>query len=827
MSTDPATRSGSGPKRVTSRPTTPAHPTAGAHEVGHLIAARDALPAVVHQAERAGLELGIQQLLGWATITTEGWSSSEAESALVRAEELARELEDRGVLARTLHGLATLYYVRGEYDRSESLLVESLGLPSLDEIPGAAVDSNELMACSLYHQGSFARSLEHAETALTHYDGAYENHFTAAFGEHPDVACQLWAALSSWFLGRPDEAMERAERAVAASTIGARARALAQAQASVVAHLRGEVGATGERAAAAIEAASQLGFTYWRAPACVLHGWARALGGDADGGLAEIREGIQVSRGLGARMDDAFYLAVLAGAAARNGRRDVALEALDEACDAAGARLFFFASELRRLRGELLDGADGERLLRDALGIAEELESPSLRLRAATSLARRTRAAEDADLLAQLLGAFQEGRDTADLVAAGALLEELDVEPLPPATAARRRDARPPVRYAESGDLSIAYQVTGSGPIDVLLVPGFVSHLEKDWEEPRHAAFLDRLGSFSRLIRFDKRGTGLSDRPEGVPDLETRMDDIRAVLEAVGSESAVLLGYSEGGPLSVLYAATHPERVKALVLFAAYVKRCHPDDDYPWAATEEERLAHIDAVTAEWGFEAQMKVMCPSADEAMARWWGERCRAAASPGAVRALLRMNTSIDVRHVLPAIRVPTMVVHRGADFDVRVEEGRYIAERIPGARFVELEGDDHFVAIDPDQILDVVEPFVREIAGHGAAEPSLDERVLATMTFTDIAASTPTGARLGERTRAELLARHRELVRGELARHRGDEIDTVGEGFLGLFDGPARAIRCGAAISARLDAAGCRCASGCIPARSSASAAPPST
>jgi class 3 adenylate cyclase len=541
--------------------------------------------------------------------------------------------------------------------------------------------------------------------------------------------------------------------------------------------------------------------------AAVVNGWARAVEGDHDGGIAAIRDGIALSRGLGARMDDAFYLALLADAAARSGRSEEALEALDDAHEVAGTRSFFFASELDRLRGELLAGPDGERWLREALQTAERLQSPSLRLRAAVSLARRTRSAEDVARVGDVLLLFEEGHGSADLIAASQLLDELGVKAAPVAKrGAASAPLRPPVLYAQSDELSIAYQVTGAAGPDVLLVPGFVSHLEKDWEEPRHAAFLDRLGSFSRLIRFDKRGTGLSDRPEGLPDLEARMDDLRAVQDAAGSTDAIVFGYSEGGPLSILYAATHPGRVRALVLFGAFVKRSDPDDDYPWAPTAAERSAYIDSLTGEWGFESDMKIMCPSADDAMARWWGERCRAAASPGAIRALMQMNSSIDVRDALAAVHVPTLVVHRGTDFDVRPEEGRYIAERIAGARYVEIPGRDHFVAIDPDQILDVVEPFVREHAGEAVPEPTSDDRVLATVMVTDLVDSTRTVARLGDRAWAELVERHHRIVRSLLARHRGEEVDDAGDGFLALFDGPARAIRCGRAIARELGALG---------------------
>ena len=398
--------------------------------LAHLNAAQQALQAVTDPGERADLELGIQRLLGLARIMTGGWSSPEAESALVRARDLARDLAAGAELASTLHGLATIYEIRGEYDRSEALLADSLALPALAEDSGAMVDSNELMACSLFHQGSFARSREHAERALSRYDGVYSNRLTAAFGEHPDISCQMWAALSTWFLGYPDEAIARAERAVASTTIGGRTRAqaVAQAQAALVAQLRGDVEATRQWSAAAMAAGAKLGFTYWQAMAGVLHGWARAVEGDVDAGLDEARESIELSRGLGAWMDDGFYLALYADAAAQNGRRDLALQTLDEALGALGSgRSFFFTPELHRLRGELLGGEEGERALRTALELADQLRSPSLRLRAATSVASRTRSLADARVVAALVSGFAEGDGTRDIEAARTLVAELGV----------------------------------------------------------------------------------------------------------------------------------------------------------------------------------------------------------------------------------------------------------------------------------------------------------------------------------------------------------------------------------------------------------------
>ena len=351
----------------------------------------------------------------------------------------------------------------------------------------------------------------------------------------------------------------------------------------------------------------------------------------------------------------------------------------------------------------------------------------------------------------------------------------------------------PSTLYAKSGDVNIAYQVVGDGPLDLVFVPGFVSHLDLDWDEPRSAYFLRRLASFSRLIRLDKRGTGLSDRPGGLPDLETRMDDVRAVMDAVGSERAALFGYSEGGPMCILFAATYPERTSALVLYGSFAKRRDPDEDYPWAPTWATRQQYADEIERTWGLDADIRRVAPSADEAMGKWWATRAHAAASPGAARELILMNSQMDVRHVLPTIRVPTLVMHRTGDLDSSPDEGRYIAERIPGARFVELAGVDHVPWVDPDQIVDEVEEFLTGV--RRGPEP---DRVLATVVFTDIVGSSTRAAELGDRAWRELLEAHHAEVRRQLVRFGGTEVDTAGDGFFAAFDGPARAIRCASAI-----------------------------
>jgi len=351
----------------------------------------------------------------------------------------------------------------------------------------------------------------------------------------------------------------------------------------------------------------------------------------------------------------------------------------------------------------------------------------------------------------------------------------------------------PGTRYALSGGVHVAYQVVGDGPLDLVYVPGWVSNVEVMWEEPRYARFLERLASFSRLITFDKRGTGLSDPvPEGaLPTLEERMDDVRAVLDAVGSERAAVLGHSEGGNMSVLFAATYPERTAALVLVGCYAKRVR-SPDYPWAPAPEERAREIEEVARVWGSEAYAANLAPSMadDPTFVRGLARYLRLSASPRAAAALLRLNTEIDVREVLPAIRVPTLLLYRTDDPDVRVEEGRWIASRIPGARLVELPGRDHLMwAGDADAILDEIEAFLT-----GVRRGPDPDRVLLTLLFTDVVGSTDLAARLGDDRWKDVLERHNEILAAAVERFRGREVDRAGDGILATFDGPARAVRC---------------------------------
>jgi class 3 adenylate cyclase len=356
------------------------------------------------------------------------------------------------------------------------------------------------------------------------------------------------------------------------------------------------------------------------------------------------------------------------------------------------------------------------------------------------------------------------------------------------------------IRYARSGDVNIAYQVTGDGPFDLVCVPGFFSHLELDWEYPAAERFIGRLASFARLIRFDKRGTGLSDRNVGLPDFETRMDDVRAVMDAVGSEQAALFGYSEGGPMCILFAATYPSRTRALVLYGSYAKRLR-SDDYPWAPTWEERIAAAEQLERTWGEDFDLDRIAPSAAPDLAAWLARRGRASLSPRGAHDLILMNSQADVRAALPLVQAPTLTMHRTGDLDSNIEEGRYIADLIPGAKFVELAGADHIPYVDPDQVLDEVEEFLTGVRPH-----AVSPRVLATVLFTDLVGSTERASALGDRAWGELLQQHHVLVRRELTRFAGEEIDTAGDGFFAVFEGPTSAIRCAFAIRESLSRLG---------------------
>ncbi len=351
----------------------------------------------------------------------------------------------------------------------------------------------------------------------------------------------------------------------------------------------------------------------------------------------------------------------------------------------------------------------------------------------------------------------------------------------------------PETRYARSAGVHIAYQVVGDGPIDIVFVQGFISNLEVHWEDPGLAHVFNRLGRFARLIVFDKRGSGLSDRVTDMPDLETRMDDVRAVMDAAGSRQAVLLGASEGGPMSILFAASYPHRTRALILYGAYAHY------HSWVLSPEQVAAFVAAAEENWGTGSSLKNFAPNmvANERFRAWWARFERLGASPAGAIALARMNSRIDVRGILKTIRVPTLIIHRDQDMRVNVDAGRYLAAHIPGARYVEVPGIDHPIWVgDTDRIVDEIEEFLTGVRPIAKAD-----RILATVLSAGVSDAAGPGVRRGE-SWLDRVRRFRGEAQALFAQHRGRDAGGRPDGITAVFDGPVRALRC---ISAMREAA----------------------
>jgi class 3 adenylate cyclase/pimeloyl-ACP methyl ester carboxylesterase len=359
----------------------------------------------------------------------------------------------------------------------------------------------------------------------------------------------------------------------------------------------------------------------------------------------------------------------------------------------------------------------------------------------------------------------------------------------------------PETKYARSGDLSIAYQVIGDGPLDLVHIPGLLSHLDLAWENPKYRRFMERLSNFARVLVYDKRGCGLSDPVTEPPSVEDRIDDTRAVMDAEGIERAAVFGCSEGASLSAFFAAAHPDRVSHAVLYGSFARVTPDPPDYPWdvlGAQDRDRVMEMFRETLHrWGEGVTLVLLAPSllgTDER--KWWGRYERGSMSPRSAETLMLANVELDLREVLPVIGVPTLVMHRDGD-TIPFQGGKYVADHIPGSHFIELHGDDHWPWVgDPDEVCDHVEEF---LTGQRSERPI--DRVLATVMFTDIVGSTERASQLGDKRWRELLELHEELTRAELERHNGREVNTTGDGFLATFDGPARGIRCARAVAKR--------------------------
>ena len=372
-----------------------------------------------------------------------------------------------------------------------------------------------------------------------------------------------------------------------------------------------------------------------------------------------------------------------------------------------------------------------------------------------------------------------------------------------PASRVSLRHVEHRTRYADNDGVSIAYQVIGDGPIDLVFVPGFVSDVEQIWDVPILPGMLERLASFSRLIIYDKRGTGRSDPVTSVPTVEERMEDMRAVMDAAESERACFFGVSEGGPMALTFAATYPDRTVALALFGTS-PRFSAAPDWEWGFTSEQLDESMRRIKESWGEGALIEGFAPTGrnDQEVLEAWNRMARAGASPGMARALLDALRELDVRAVLPSVRVPTTIISRRGDRLAPIAAARYMAEKIPGARLVELEGSDHtFFAGDRDAILDEVEELVT--GSRGAGSP---DRILATVLFTDIVGSTERAAEMGDKRWRELLTQHDTAVRRQIDRFRGRAVKSTGDGILATFDGPARAIQCARAIHGAVEPLG---------------------
>jgi pimeloyl-ACP methyl ester carboxylesterase/class 3 adenylate cyclase len=361
----------------------------------------------------------------------------------------------------------------------------------------------------------------------------------------------------------------------------------------------------------------------------------------------------------------------------------------------------------------------------------------------------------------------------------------------------------PEIRYAKSGDVHIAYQVFGQGPDNLIVIPGFISHIEHIWDSPDQAVWFNHVARRARVVMFDKRGTGLSDRLGQLPGLDQRMDDARAVMDAAGIERAAIMGVSEGGSLAALFAASHPERCSSLILYGSFARFSD------WFPTKQKFDGFLNYIETAWGTGNSVAAFAPSkkGDAEFKRWWGRFERLGGSPSAVISLMRMNSGINIENILPSISVPTLVLHRTEDPTVSIQAGRFLAAHIPGAKLIELDGPDHayYIGDNAIQIADLVADFTAR-PGADAQSIAASRRMLATILFTDIVDSTSRASELGDRAWRELLQAHDATVRREIARFRGNEVKSLGDGFLVLFDGPARAIHCAQAITEAVAALG---------------------
>lgn len=666
--------------------------------VGLLDRALRLLPALGPR-QRIETEIRLQSLRAPVLVATRGWLDPEAETALRRACDLSRELQDGSTLSSAILGLASLFEVRGEYRTTQDLLKERSSLPEARCDSPASVYACELMTCSLFHSARFGEAVVEADQAIAGYVASRDVNVVAFFGENPVVSCHSWAGRALWFLGRPEEAAERLHAASRAADDADHyfAKALAHEQMARLDEHRDRPAAALAHAQRAIELGEEFGFPYRVASGRVLRGWARAALGETESGIAEIELGLSACRELGAMIEYPYYLALLAKAHEAAGRPEAGLALLEEALALAQSRQgFFYEAEILRLIGRMRtagDEAAAEEALRIALSVARTRGEIATETRAAADLARlwlsRGRTAEAWRLLEDLSPVLHQRSPSPAVADALELLERASrAAPLP----VQR------LRFCSAPDgARIAYSMVGRG-LPLVKAGNWLTHLEHDWQSPIWRPLFEELARAMCLVRYDPRGTGLSDWTPPEISFERWVDDLEAVVDATGLQRFALLGMSQGAAVSIAYAARHPERVSRLILLGGYSRgRLRRGD--PFAADYEHALNTL--IRAGWGQEngafRQMfsALYLPEATAEQIRWFTELERLSTTPETAVRVRETCSTCDVSALMPDLRIPTLVLHARRDAVVPFEEGRLIAASIPDARFVPLDSCNHML------------------------------------------------------------------------------------------------------------------------------------
>ncbi len=653
--------------------------------------------------DRTAREARLQGMRGPALVATRGFSDPEPEAAFRRACELSREIDDREGVSSALFGLAALMEFRGDYRTTQALLTERRALLEDRCDSAVAVSACELMACSTFHNARFAESIMEADQAIAGYVAQRDMQLVAFLGENPLVSCHCWAGRALWFLGRPDDAVARLEQALRAAEDADHsfARALAHEHMARLREHRDEPTLARDHAEQAIVLGEAYGFPYRVASGLVMRGWARAVLGDPAEGVADIERGLAGCRALGAVLEYPYYLALLAKAHVAAGRPSAAMAVLEEALAQARVRDgFFYEAEILRLIAQLRlpdDEAGGEQALRSALSVARANGGIASETRAAVDLARlwlrRDRPAEAEQVLRGLNPPLNERPPSPAVAAAAELLAGL-AKPMPVQQ----------VRFCSAVDgACIAYSETGAG-LPLVKAGNWLTHLEHDWNSPIWRPLFEELASTNRLVRYDPRGTGLSDWDPPEISFDRWVDDLAAVVDAAGLERFALLGISQGAAVSIAYAVRHPERVSHLVLFGGY-SRGRLRRGEPGAAAFEEALNTL--IREGWGQDHAgfRQMFCalylPEGNAEQIGWFTELQRVSATPATAVRVRQACGSCDVSPLLPQVRAPTLVLHARRDAVVPFAEGRLMAARIPGARFVQLDGCNHLMLPDESE------------------------------------------------------------------------------------------------------------------------------